>query len=129
MVATGNVTIGTESIALNKHQRYECIRQMAKWGSSVEELFEAEFAREYSDTDELARKKFCASQMSREKKQEIWDSYLVPDQWKQSDFNASCRNFYNVHRREDCEHFAEQWFAKVEFVEANFHRDFFDSWF
>lgn len=51
------------------------------------------------------------------------------DQWKQSDFNASSGCFYNVHMKEDCDHFAEQWFEKIEFVEQNFHRDFFESWF
>jgi len=80
---------------------------MAKWGAQADELFEAEFARDYSDADELAKKKFCASQLSKQKKQQIWDSYLVADQWKQSDFNASSGCFYNVHMLEDCEHFAE----------------------
>ena len=31
--------------------------------------------------------------------------------------------------REDCEHFADQFFDKVCMVEETFHRDFFLSWF
>ena len=50
--------IGSETYSLNKQQRHECIRALAKWGASgVSELFEAEFARDYSDADELAKVK------------------------------------------------------------------------
>lgn len=61
MVNTGSMQIGSLSVPLNKQQRYECIRQLAIWGGKVENLFEDEFAKNYSDADELAKKKFAAS--------------------------------------------------------------------
>ena len=59
----------------------------------------------------------------------MWDSYLVQGQWKQAHFDSSVSFLLNTNEREECEHFADQFFDKVEFVEQNFHRDFFESWF
>ena len=53
----------------------------------------------------------------------------MADKWKQKDFAASSDCLLNVHCREDCEKFAEQWFEKVEHVEDHFHRDYFVAWF
>ena len=82
LASTGTIVHEGKTINLNKSQRYECIRYLAQWGYDFEELFNAEFAREYSDDDEHAKLRIQSSKISRESKQAVWDSYLVPEQWK-----------------------------------------------
>ena len=54
---------------------------------------------------------------------------MVPDKWKLAYFQSSVFYFHNSFEREDCEHFADQFFDKVEYVEENFHRVYFGAWF
>lgn len=96
---------------LNKLQRYRCIMQLAKWGHGYVDLLATEFARDYSDADEHAKLRIEASVHSPEKKQELWASYLTPNKWKQSHFESSVCFFLNRNEREDCEHYAEEFFA------------------
>ena len=56
-LATAGVITGDEgqTYTLNKMQRYQCIRQLAKWGHEYSDLFDVEFAKSYSDADEHAK--------------------------------------------------------------------------
>lgn len=110
MASTGKMKRGDQEVELNKEQRYLCIMMLAQWGQDYQDLLDVEFAREYSDADELAKLRISAAKLSRTSKQDLWDSYLVKDHWKQSDFVQSASNLLNRHRREDCEHFADLWF-------------------
>ena len=131
MATTGKFVVGENTIMLNKDQRYKCIHQLAKWGCPYEDLFEAEFARDYSDADERAQISIESIRHREESKdkREIWDSYLVPDKWRKSDFSCSAACFLNQYNRQEGELYADLWFESVEFVEANFHRDYFLDWF
>jgi len=129
MASSGKMTKDDKQVELNKEQRYLCIKMLAKWGQDYEDLLDSEFAREFSADDELAKLRVSAAKLTRANKQELWDSYLVKDQWKQSDFIQSAYNLLNRHQREDCEHFAELFFRDVERVEQEFHRDYFRDWF
>ena len=95
-----------QTFALNKLQRYNCIRRLAMWGHEYVDLLAAEFATNYSDSDEHAKLRIEAADTSLESKQALWDSYLVPDRWKQSYFASSVSNLLNFHERDDCLHFA-----------------------
>ena len=44
-----------ETYQLNKMQRYQAIKELAKWNYQYEDLFEAEYRRDYSDADDLAK--------------------------------------------------------------------------
>ena len=131
MATTGKFVVGENTIVLNKDQRYKCIHQLAKWGCPYEDLFEAEFARDYSDADERAQISIESIRHREESKEkrEIWDSYLVPEKWKKADFDCSAACFLNQYNREEGELYADLWFESVEYVEANFHRDYFLVWF
>lgn len=51
------------------------------------------------------------------------------DKFKQRDFMASASAFYNSSDTMQCQYFANLWFEKIEFVENNKHRDYFDVFF
>ena len=80
-------------------QRYQAIKELAKWNHKYEDLLEAEYRRDYSDADDLAKHRIRASQASFDDKKALWDSYLVPDSWRQTNFVQSVSNFYNSHER------------------------------
>ena len=53
----------------------------------------------------------------------------VEDKFKQRDFMASSSAFYNTGDLMQCMYFANLWFEKIEFVEDNKHRDYFEVFF
>ena len=54
---------------------------------------------------------------------------MKPGEWKQSYFESSVSFFLNTNERQDCAEYADLFFDQVEFVELNFHRDYFEAWF
>ena len=114
---------------LNKLQRYSCVMHLARWGCQYNNLFRQEFERDFGDADEHAKYRVEGANGDASKKRELWNSYLKPGVWKQSYFESSISYFLNTNEREACAEFAENFFEQVEFVEMNFHRDYFVTWF
>lgn len=127
--SAGELTFESQTFKLNKNQRYACIQKLAQWGYEYEAILNDEYAKDFSDVDINAKIRVEASINSQASKQAIWDSYLIADKWKQSHFEHSSAFFNNVFDEEVGIHFAEQFFAQVENVESNFHRDYFRAWF
>ena len=131
MVKTGELP-GHPEIKANKTQRYACMRRLrksAKYDAELPALLEAEKQRDYSGDDDLLQIRHQACVLDTAEKQKLFDSYLIEGKWNMYEFDASVSHFYDRGNKEQCEQFAEQWLSKIEFVEANFHRDYFQSFF
>ena len=102
---------------------------LARWGLPFNTLFSIEFERDYSEADECAQYRIQGAKKDAFSKRNLWNSYLQPGEWKQSYFESSVACFLNPNDREACAEFADMFFDQVEFVELNFHRDYFATWF
>lgn len=105
------------------------LRRSGQYDEKLPALMEAERKRDYSDADDQQQLRYDVCTLDTSEKQKIFESYLIPEKWKQTDFGSSVCNFYNAKDRKESEHFADMWIANLENVEENFHRDYFAEYF
>lgn len=133
MLKKESVNETSTTTELNKSQRYSIIQKFTASNFISEEQFEEltnkEKSRDFSNADISHMHMLNASKTSDEKKQAVFDSYLVVDHWKQKDLISSSSKFYNHGDIEQSGKFADQYFDKLEFVHDTFHGDYFRVFF
>jgi hypothetical protein len=89
----------------------------------------AESQKDYSAEDEVQLKRFYASKPDTEAKVELFETYLVPGKWKQSDFAASSACILDSKNTEQSKLLGDLWTRNLIKVANNFDRDYFTVYF
>ena len=118
---------------VNKAQRYMAIGALVRAGpedqeipADVQAMIDAERKVDFSAVDDLELIKLEAQKPGRVNKQKIWDKYVHDtNNYKQQDFIASSRSFYNHSKRDECMYFADLWLNALETIENTKHPDYF----